>query len=263
MSIAVLNPKRGPRQGDPLSPYLFIIIAYDLSRMVNASVDNRVLRGLKLARSCPTLSHCPFADDYVFFIKATKDNCTTLREILDKYCLASGQLVNLEKSCTFFSENTLVDVNVECGQALGIGNVESPGKYLGLPILWGRSKTEALAFVRDKLKNKIQGWKQILLSRGGREVLIKTVANAIPTFPMSCFKFSRKTCMELDSLIANFWWVNKKMKDVFTSVLERSCRRLSLRVDWALRTLLILIWPYLRNRIGGSCATQVTFGFIF
>lgn len=76
----------------------------------------------------------------------------------------------------------------------------------GLPILWGRSKSEALAFVRDRVKSKVQGWKHALLSHGGREVLIKAVANAIPTYSMSCFLFPKKTCGELDSIISNFWW---------------------------------------------------------
>lgn len=90
-----------------------------------------------------------------------------------------------------------------------MSGADSPGKYLGLPILWGRSKCEALAFVRDRVKSKVQGWKHSLLSYGGREVLIKSVSNAIPTFSMSCFKYPKKTCGELHSIISNFWWGQK------------------------------------------------------
>lgn len=68
---------------------------------------------------------------------------------------------------------------------------ESLGKYLGLPVIWERSKDEALALVRDRLIKKIHRWKNCLLSQTGREVLIKATD---PSFPMFCFKFSKKKC---------------------------------------------------------------------
>lgn len=81
---------------------------------------------------------------------------------------------------------------------------------LGLPInIWGRSKDEALVFVRNRLVGKIQGWKHCLLSQAEREVLIKVVANAILSFQMFCFKFPKKTCETLDRAIARFWWGDK------------------------------------------------------
>lgn len=81
---------------------------------------------------------------------------------------------------------------------------------MGLPVLWDRSRVEALAFVRDKVRSKVQGWKQEFLSHAGKEVLIKTVANAIPTFPMMCFMFPKKTCQDLDNMISNFRWGQKE-----------------------------------------------------
>lgn len=93
----------------------------------------------------------------------------------------------MDKSRVFFFSNTSNVLRADICDVLGIFVVDSPKKYLGLPILWGRSKVEALSFVKDKIGRKIQGWKQNLLSQVGREVLIKFVACVIPTFPMSCF----------------------------------------------------------------------------
>lgn len=146
----------------------------------------------------------------MFFLKADKDNCATFMRLLNGYCLASGQLVNLEKSCFFFTDNTPDVIKKDCCDVLGIDVANSPRKYLRLPILWGRSKFEALAFVRDRVSNKVQGWKHSLLSYGGREVLIKAVANSIPTYSMFCFKFPKKTCSELDSIVSRFWWGQQK-----------------------------------------------------
>ncbi|KAF7820595.1 reverse transcriptase [Senna tora] len=208
--VAEVRPARGIRQGDPLSPYLFILAAYVLSRMVTFHASAGDLKGIKLARSCPPLTHCFFADDSIFFFQADFGSCEKMKWILDAYCQASGQLANLDKSCLFFSPNTPDELKAEIVNSLGISHAAHPGKYLGLPVVWGKSKDEALAFVRDKLIKKIQGWKHSLLSHAGREVLIKAVANAIPAFPMSCFKFPKKTCDALDRAIAKFWWGQKK-----------------------------------------------------
>lgn len=75
---------------------------------------------------------------------------------------------------------------------MGFKVAEPLRNYLGLPVLWGRSKAESLAFVKDRVCAKVQGWKQELLSQVGREVFIKAVACAILTFPMMCFLFFEK-----------------------------------------------------------------------
>lgn len=84
--------------------------------------------------------------------------------------------------------------------------MEDPGKYLGLPILWGLSKQRALAFVREKVGKKVSGWQRRCLSFAGREVMIKAVINAIPIYSMTCFKFPKATCQELDRMMSKFFW---------------------------------------------------------
>ena len=77
----------------------------------------------------------------------------------------------------------------ELGRLLGMVVVDNPGTYLGVPALWGRSKKKGLAYVKGRILGKLQGWKQNFLSRAGKEVLIKTVVQAIPSYPMSIYKF--------------------------------------------------------------------------
>ncbi|CAL2227339.1 unnamed protein product [Prunus armeniaca] len=91
------NLTRGLRQGDPLSPYLFLIISYVLSSMINQAVTHGFIQGMKFGRGGPALSHLFFADDSLMFLKATENNCQVIVRILDSYCTASGQLVNFEK----------------------------------------------------------------------------------------------------------------------------------------------------------------------
>ena len=79
-------------------------------------------------------------------------------------------------------------------------------KYLGLPSLVGRNKKNTFKEVKDKLAKKLAGWKEKLLSKVGKEILIKAVAQTIPTYTMSCFKVPDSLCDEMTSLIRNFWW---------------------------------------------------------
>ena len=79
-------------------------------------------------------------------------------------------------------------------------------KYLGLPSLVGRSKRNTFQQVKERLANKLSGWKEKLLSGAGKEVLIKAVAQAIPAHTMSCFLLQANLCDEMTSIVRNFWW---------------------------------------------------------
>ena len=79
-------------------------------------------------------------------------------------------------------------------------------KYLGLPSLVGRNKRASFSAIKDKLSKKLAAWKGKLLSKAGKEVLIKAVAQFIPTYTMSCFKIPDSLCDELTNMIRQFWW---------------------------------------------------------
>lgn len=117
--------------------------------------------------------------------------------------------MSLHKSSVFFGANTPANVPVELGNTLGMTVVDGLGIYLGVPAIWGRSKNRGLAYVKGRVMGKIQGWKQNTLSQVGKEVLIKSVAQAIPAYLMNIFKFPVVVCNELDALIAGFWWGQK------------------------------------------------------
>ena len=93
--------------------------------------------------------------------------------------------------------------------ALGIPEINQYEKYLGLPSLVGRNKKASFNYIKERVWKKLQGWKEKLLSQPGREVLIKVVVQAIPTYNMSCFKLPLGLCSEIESLIRRFWWGQK------------------------------------------------------
>lgn len=89
---------------------------------------------------------------------------------------------------------------------LGMQSWDDPRKYLGLPAQWGRSKTAALSWIKDRILAKLEGWKENLLNMAGKEVLIKSVIQAIPTYAMAIIRFPKTFCQNICSIIANFWW---------------------------------------------------------
>ncbi|XP_028095770.1 uncharacterized protein LOC114293006 [Camellia sinensis] len=209
-------PSRGLRQGDPLSPYLFIIVADVLSKLISHSLQNREISGFKITRLCPTLTHLFFADDMLLFLKAEDTEYQKILDLLKVCCEASGQRVNFNKSSVQFSLNVAPAVCDSICALFGFKISSSHAKYLGLPSFWGRSKSAAFEFIIEKVISKFQGWKQKLLSKAGREILIKAVVQAIPSYAqkclgkakhaMACFAFPKHFCAKLNSYISNFWW---------------------------------------------------------
>ncbi|XP_027097528.1 uncharacterized protein [Coffea arabica] len=97
-------------------------------------------------------------------------------------------------------------LRVEVGQALGVMVEAKQGKYLKLPMVISRTKDQIFGFVRENIKRRLQNWKNKFLSSVGKEVMLKAVAMAMPTYVMSCFKLPRKFCKDIRALMANFWW---------------------------------------------------------
>lgn len=187
------------------SDYLFILVNDALSHLISAECTSGRLNSIRLCNGNPTLSHLFFADDTLLFIKASSENCSRMTHILDSYCAASSQLVNLDKSNMFFSPNTPSNSKRSVCSVLNIKEADNPGKYLGLPSVWGRSKKEALGYIKDRILKFIHGWNNKELSPTGKEVLIKAVATAILAYSMTCFKLPITLCNEISMVTGSFW----------------------------------------------------------
>ena len=197
---------RGLRQGDPLSPYLFLIVQDVLSLNLTNGIANGKWDGIKIKKNCLPLSHLFFADDSIFFCKMQEKSVAFLIQLLADFGIASGQRVNFSKSGVFLSANaTQEDVDWICHR-LGVKLIDHNAHYLGLLALFGKSKGQSLSFIFERIVGKLKGWKQNTLSQAGREVLIKAVVQAIPTYAMSCFSLPAYFCRKLNSLVRSFWW---------------------------------------------------------
>lgn len=99
-----IAPTRGLRQGDPISPYLFVICTEMLVRMLKRSEDKKEITGLKVASTAPPVSHLLFADDSMFYCKQDDGELNQIVRIIEEYSLASGQRVNYQKSSVYFGK---------------------------------------------------------------------------------------------------------------------------------------------------------------
>lgn len=125
-------PQRGIRQGDPISPYLYILCAEGLSAIMRRHEGVGLIHGCAIARGAPVISHLLFADDCYFFFRATETEAGTMKRILQRYEMVSGQAINYNKSSVTFSPNTNVEDRVRVCSVLAVQEVNLPGKYLGI-----------------------------------------------------------------------------------------------------------------------------------
>lgn len=83
-------------------------------------------------------------------------------------------------------------------KVLGVHTTQHHGKFMGLPAMIERSKKQIFSSLRERIHRKVNGWKDKFLSKAGRGVLLKSVAQAIPTYAMSSFRLPQSLCTEIN-----------------------------------------------------------------
>jgi hypothetical protein len=204
--LPFFTPTRGLRQGDPMSPFLFLLCAEGFTTLLNWYGGNYVDSGIRVSPRSPWVNHLLFADDSLIFMKATLESATRLANILRVYEDCSGQCVNREKSSIYFSPNTTKSIKQTLKTFLGISVEAFSERYLGLPTAVGRITSGTFDHLGERIRSKLLGGSERMVSCAGKEVFLKSVIQSIPTFTMCCFLLSRKVCKQLISYMAKYWW---------------------------------------------------------
>ncbi|CAN1347905.1 Putative ribonuclease H protein At1g65750 [Linum perenne] len=204
------SPSRGIRQGDPLSPFLFILMTNALSHLINRSVDRKILHDITLTRNGPKITHCLFADDTIVFGKASISEVDKIIQTINDYGAIIGQEINNAKSAVYFSRN--VDANLKRAIVQKLGCSTGHSRYLGVPTEWGRSRKETFNFLLERMSKIAQPWKSSMLSPTGKETLIKSVIQAIPTYIMSLFLLPNAITNRMNAMLRNFFWLGDPNK---------------------------------------------------
>ncbi|XP_042956358.1 uncharacterized protein LOC122292186 [Carya illinoinensis] len=205
-SLGFFKGERGLRQGDPLSPYLFIIMQEVLSRLLKVSFGNGKIGHFSQARGTPLISHLMYADDIVIFSNGGKNSMRSLMEVLHIYESWSGQVLSREKSNIFFSKRISLNRKSSILRITGFSEGSFPFKYLGVPVVDGRLKVSDFGDLLGKIKRKIAGWKMKMLSVGGRTILLRHVLSSMATHLLAVLHVPKTVLNVLNRLLSSFFW---------------------------------------------------------
>lgn len=142
--------------------------------------------------------------------RTSEEECSSLLTILQQYEQASGQSINFQKSAITYGKGVSEEEQKKLGHILGIHKVGGFGRYLGLPEFIGRNRTNAFSYLAQRINQKMDNWYNAFLSPAGREVLLKAVVTAFPSYSMSCFLLPSRLLNQITSAMRRFWWSSTK-----------------------------------------------------
>ena len=209
---------RGLRKGDPLSPYLFILCQDVLSQLLEKQLAEGGISGVKASIGGPIFTHVMYADDIVIFSKANRREATILNQCLETYSCWSGQLINRNKSGVLFPKHAHKSSIRSIKQELQMKSLKKDEIYLGAPMFLSCSRVMGFKFLQDKLESRLKGWRSKCLSWAGRCTMLKSVAQALPSYSMSTFEIPSTICSKLDALNRWFWWNPKGQNGRFLAL---------------------------------------------
>jgi hypothetical protein len=195
--------RRGLRQGDPLSPQLFILIMEVLHFMLERATQEGQLAplvdtGLRQRTSI-------YADDVVAFLKPRVDDLRTFAAIVDDFGVASGLRTNLSK-CSAHP----VDVAAQVDRELGCPVLPFPLRYLGLPLGLRKPTAAQLQYLVDAVADMLPSWRASMLNRAGRLELVRSTLAAMSIFAMMSLDVQIETLLAIEKILRGFLWKGRK-----------------------------------------------------
>lgn len=196
---------RGLRQGDPLSPFLFIIAAEGFNMLMKVASSLNLFSGIKIGCNNLEITHLQYADDTIIAGDYSWDNVIAIKFILRWYEMVSGLEINYKKS-KLISVNIPSEWGSSAASKLCCKTESLPFTYLGLPV---GSSPHSYSFwkpVINKIESRLSSWKRKLLSAGGRVTLVTSVLSALPLFYSSLFKFPGLVLKKISKILRSFFW---------------------------------------------------------
>lgn len=211
------SPSRGIRQGDPLSPFLFVILMEGLSRLIAKKKAEGQIRGLQPIRSIPATTHQQFVDDTMLHGIPTVKEALAYRDILNLFSRASGMEINFSKSTIFFF-NTHQAIQSHLSRLLGFKIGSLPSRYLGAPLTLKPWKKVHWEKVLASMERKCKHWTNRALNFAGRIILTKAVLQAIPHYLLSILPAPKGILNQMRIIQRSFLWSGNSEKKKWSLV---------------------------------------------
>ncbi|KAJ0923638.1 putative RNA-directed DNA polymerase [Helianthus annuus] len=196
---------RGVRQGDPLSPFIFILAMEALSSFMISATSAGIIKGISLPNNGPKVSHLIFADDVMLLGAWEEDNFVNIRRFMRCFFLVSGLKINFHKSCLY----GVGTASSECdymASRLGCNSGSIPFMYLGLKVGGNMNKFNNWSPVIETFEARLSLWKASTLSIGGRTTLIKSVLDSLPLYYFSLYQAPMAVLNKLEKIRRDFLW---------------------------------------------------------
>ncbi|KAH9750393.1 putative ribonuclease H protein [Citrus sinensis] len=197
-------PGRGIRQGDPLSPYIFVLCIKSLSHGITQAVVDGSWKPIRLVKHGTPLTHLFFANDLLLFAEASIDQAHIIDAVLENYCRSSEAKVNKVKTTIFFSKNVASREGKLIGAALRVSITHDLGNYLGMSLLHSRVNKATYQSILDKVDMRLSGWNAAHLSFAGRITLAQLVIQAMPIYAMQTTMFPSSVRHRIDKYCRRF-----------------------------------------------------------
>ncbi|XP_071731071.1 uncharacterized protein [Rutidosis leptorrhynchoides] len=178
--------ERGIRQGDPISSFLFIIVAEGLNILTKRALANGQLQGQKVGHDNLVVTHLQYADDTIFFREWNKRNEKYISKLLKCFENISDLKVNFCKSKLYGIGTSISETN-HMANYINCSAGSTPFTYLGLPIGVPTSHSSSWQPIIEKFDKRLSDWAAKSISFGGRLTIIKSILTSIPLYYFSLF----------------------------------------------------------------------------
>jgi len=200
-----INIQHGLDQGDPLAPFLFLMVAVGFGGLMRNTVRLNLFEGFLFKRDGLVISHLQYEDDTIFFGRAAVGNLWTLKSLLQGFQMASGLKVNVLKSGLIGINVTRDFMDMTCN-FLGFSESSLPFKCLVLPIGANPRSLSTWEPLLEHVTKRLSSWENKFFSFGCRIVLLKFMINAIPIFYISFLRMPVKVWRRLVRIQREFLW---------------------------------------------------------
>uniref|UniRef100_A0A251TIJ6 Putative reverse transcriptase domain-containing protein n=1 Tax=Helianthus annuus TaxID=4232 RepID=A0A251TIJ6_HELAN len=201
--------QKGLRQGDPLSPFLFLIVMEALACLITRACRIGEIEGISLPGEGPVISHMLYADDALIMGNWTRNNLIMLTRLLRVFHLCSGLKINVKKY-HLFGLGILADEVVSMARFMGCTVGEFPFQYLGIKVGANMNRVSHWDPVIETIRSRLQSWKAKVLSIGGRLMLIKSVLASLPIYYLSLFRAPSSVLESIEKIMRKFLWTGSK-----------------------------------------------------
>ncbi|XP_074363534.1 uncharacterized protein LOC141704115 [Apium graveolens] len=230
---------------------------HGLSALIRRNEAQKLMSDIKVWNHAPSITHMFFADNGYLFCKANVEEVQNVLNMLKIFEGASRQKINTSKSSVFFSTNMGNSGKTLICDTLQMQKADDRSTYQGLSNILGRNKSTILGFLKDKVTKRVETWDGKIISKPGKEILIKSVAQTILSYAVSVFLLPLEITKDIERTISKYCWSSKSdgSRGYFVCV-ENDYISINRLGALALEISEILTWLYLEKSGGVSSLTK-------